>query len=146
MPRRAAMLGAGLDVTLTESISSVLILTLPPSIGAPRTVNLVPFSELQHAVGDFGVSQLLGNAVMFVPFGFLAPLRWPRFDSPVGIFSASGAFSIAIETLQFVLPTGRQSSLTDVIMNVTGAAVGYALMVSIRGAVRRFTDSRHAET
>lgn len=134
--RGTAIRGAGLDVTLAASIISVLILTLPPSIGAPRTVNLVPFSELQHAVGDVGVSQLLGNAVMFVPLGFLAPLRWHRLDSPLGVLWASGAFSIAIETLQFVLPTGRQSSVTDVIMNVTGAAVGYALMVSLRTTVR----------
>ncbi|MEA2551044.1 MAG: hypothetical protein QOE25_813 [Actinomycetota bacterium] len=140
--RRTAMVRAALDVTLTASIISVLILTLPPSIGSPRTLNLVPFAELRHAVGDFGVSQLLGNAVMFIPFGLLAPLRWPRLDSPVGIISASLAFSIAIETLQFVLPTGRQSSLTDVVMNATGAVVGYLLMVAIRSAARRRTNSR----
>jgi glycopeptide antibiotics resistance protein len=109
-------------------------------------VNLVPFSELQHAVGDFGLSQLLGNAVMFVPFGLLAPLRWPRLDSPVGILSASLGFSIAIETLQFILPTGRQPSITDVIMNATGAAVGYASMVAIRGALRRRAGNRNTAT
>lgn len=137
MPLRTAILVSALDITLTASIVSILILTLPPSIGAPRTVNLVPFAELQHAVGDFGISQLLGNALMFVPLGFLAPLRWPRLDSLVAILLASIAFSVAVETLQFILPTGRQSSLTDVIMNAAGAVVGYALMVSIRAAVQR---------
>jgi glycopeptide antibiotics resistance protein len=145
-PRRTAIYGACLDVTLAASIISVLILTLPSSHDAPRTVNLVPFSELEHAVGDFGVSQLLGNALMFVPFGFLAPLRWPRVDSLVGVSLASAVFSIVIETLQFVLPTGRQSSLTDVIMNVIGALVGYALMLSTRVVVRRRWDGRHVET
>jgi glycopeptide antibiotics resistance protein len=145
-PRCTAMYGAGLDVTLAASIISVLILTLPSSLDAPRTVNLVPFSELEQAVGDFGVSQLLGNALMFVPFGFLAPLRWPRLDSLVGVSLASAVFSIVIETLQFVLPTGRQSSLTDVIMNVIGALVGYALMLSTRVVVRRRMKGRHVET
>lgn len=80
---------------------------------------------------------------MFVPFGFLAPLRWPRLDSLVGVSLASAVFSIVIETLQFVLPTGRQSSLTDVIMNVIGALVGSALMLSMRVVVRRRLEGRH---
>jgi glycopeptide antibiotics resistance protein len=127
---------AALDVTLVASILSVLILTLPPSIDAPRTLNLMPFEELRHAVGNFGISQLVGNALMFVPLGFLTPLRWPRIDSPIGIFVAAAASSIAIEVLQFVLPTGRQSSVTDVVMNTTGALAGYALMVTIRGSMK----------
>jgi VanZ family protein len=140
-PPRTAILASALDVTLAASILSMLILTLLPSIGAPRTVNLVPFEELRHAVGDFGVSQLLGNALLFVPGGFLAPLRWPRIDSPIGILVAATAFSLAIELLQFILPTGRQSSVTDIVMNGTGALAGYALMVAIRGSVR-FSGSR----
>jgi VanZ family protein len=144
-PRRTAVLGATFDVTLTASIISVSILTLPPSLHAPRTMSLVPFAELRRAVGDFGVSELLGNALMFVPFGFLAPLRWHRLDSPLRILSASTAFSIAVETLQFILPTGRQSSLTDVIMNAMGAMVGYTLMVAIRGAVRSSTEGGDSE-
>lgn len=147
-PPRTAVQISALDVTLAASILSMLILTLPPSIGAPRTVNLVPFKELRHAVGDFGISQLLGNALMFVPFGFLAPLRWPRIDTAIGILVTATAFSVAIEVLQFVLPTGRQSSVTDVVMNAMGALAGYALMVAIRRSVRfaRTTRSGHRES
>jgi hypothetical protein len=145
-PRRSAVLGATFDVTLTASIISILILTLPPSIRAPRTMSLVPFAELRQAVGNFGVSELVGNALMFVPFGFLAPLRWNRLDSPLRILSASTAFSTVIETLQFILPTGRQASLTDMIMNAMGAMVGYALMVAIRGAIRSSSNSGYSET
>jgi glycopeptide antibiotics resistance protein len=133
---RAAIIASALDVTLVASILSVLILTLPPSIDAPRTVNLMPFEELRHAVGNLGISQLVGNALVFVPLGFLAPLRWPRIHSPIGVFAAAAGFSIAIEVLQFVLPTGRQSSVTDVVMNTTGALAGYALMVTIRGSMK----------
>lgn len=127
---------AAVDVTLVASVVSVLILTLPPSIRAPRTVNLAPFAELRHTVGDNGASQLLGNAILFVPLGFLAPLKWRRLDAIAAIALASLAGSLLIETLQFVLPTGRQSSVTDIIMNVLGALTGYLLMVVVRGAVR----------
>jgi glycopeptide antibiotics resistance protein len=133
---RTAIIASALEVTLAASILSVLILTLPPSIHAPRTINLMPFEELRHAVGNFGISQLVGNTLLFVPLGFLAPLRWPRIDSPIGAFAAAAGFSIAIEVLQFVLPTGRQSSVTDVVMNTTGASAGYALMVTIRGSIK----------
>jgi glycopeptide antibiotics resistance protein len=136
-PRLTALSSSALDVTLAASIVSVLILTLPPSIGSQRTINLVPFAELRHAVGDYGVSQLVGNALMFMPFGFLAPLRWHRLDSVSRIVVASAAFSVVVEVLQFVLPTGRQTSVTDLIMNVVGATFGYLAMRALRGLARR---------
>ena len=139
-PRRWAVYRSVLDVTLMASIVSVLILTLPPSIGAPRAVNLAPFAELQHDVGDTGLSQLVGNAIMFMPFGFLAPLRWPRLDSFRNVVFAAAAFSLVIEVLQFALPLGRQASVTDVIMNTVGGGVGYTLMIALRGLVRRRGD------
>jgi glycopeptide antibiotics resistance protein len=61
---------------------------------------------------------------MFMPLGFLAPLRWPRLDSIRNILFAAAAISLAIEALQFALPTGRQTSVTDLIMNTVGAAMG----------------------
>lgn len=140
-PRRRATFSATFDVTLLASIVTILILTLPPSITTQRRVSLVPFAELRRAVGDFGVGEIVGNALMFVPVGFLTPLRWPRLDSPLHILVASTCFSIVIETLQFILPTGRDSSLTDVVMNAVGAMAGYALMIAIRGAFRSRTDS-----
>jgi glycopeptide antibiotics resistance protein len=136
-PRSTALLSSALDVTLVASIASILILTLPPSIGAPRTVTIVPFSELRHAVGDYGISQLVGNAILFMPLGFLAPLRWQRLDSALRIVAASAAFSVLVELLQFVVPTGRQISVTDVIMNVVGATFGYLAMRVLRGLARR---------
>jgi glycopeptide antibiotics resistance protein len=120
------------DVTLVASIASVLVLTLPPSVGLPRAINLVPFAELRHTIGNNGVSQLAGNAVMFMPFGFLLPLRWPRTDSLLRITAVAAAFSVVIELLQFILPTGRQTSFTDVLMNSAGAAIGYLAMVVLR--------------
>lgn len=136
-PRSAALWSSVLDVTLTASIVSVLVLTLPPSIRSPRRIIIVPFDELRNAVRHSGVSQLVGNAMMFMPFGILAPLRWHRLDSALRIVVASAAFSVLLESLQFVLPTGRQASVTDVIMNVAGGTAGYFAMRALRGLARR---------
>jgi glycopeptide antibiotics resistance protein len=134
---RSATYQAVLEVALFVSIASVLIVTLPSWTGAERTLTLVPFGEFRYTTAGGRLIQLTGNALLFLPLGFLAPLRWPRFDSFRTVVLAAGAFSLAIEVLQFALPAGRQTSVTDVIMNTGGAAVGYALMLAVRGLVRR---------
>jgi glycopeptide antibiotics resistance protein len=50
---------------------------------------------------------------------------------------ASAAFSVLVELLQFILPTGRQASVTEFIMNVVGATAGYLAMLALRGLARR---------
>ena len=127
-----------MDVTLVASIVSILGLTLLPLIGAPsKSTILVPFSELRQAAAADAISQLVGNAILFMPLGFLAPLRWRRLDALLRLLVVSTAFSVLIELLQLVLPTGRQTSVTDVIMNVAGAALGYVAMRALRSLARR---------
>jgi len=137
-PRAAALSSSALVVMLVASIVSILTLTLPSPIGASsRSTILVPFSELRYGAAAEAIGQLVGNAILFMPFGFLAPLRWHRLDSVARILVVSAAFSVVIELLQLVLPSGRQTSVTDVIMNVAGAALGYVAMRALRGLARR---------
>lgn len=129
MERSAAYGGAAVDTVLVATVISIMILTLPPSIGAPRTINLVPFEELQGSVGDNGQSQLLGNAIMFIPLGLVLPWKWVALRTFARTVMAGIAFSAAIEVAQFILPTGRQTSVTDVIMNAIGTAFGFLVFV-----------------
>jgi glycopeptide antibiotics resistance protein len=69
---------------------------------------------------------------MFVPIGLLAPIRWPSLDSPGRILLASATLSIAIELIQWIAATGRQSSVTDVLSNATGATFGYVIFRTVR--------------
>ena len=72
------------------------------------------------------------NIAGFVPLGFffcafLNSGRRPRLVSaPLAVIALGMAVSLAIEILQFYLPT-RDSSLTDVITNTTGSAIGVTL-------------------
>lgn len=128
-----------LDVTLTASILSVLILTLPPSIPAPRTINLMPFNELIRApatVRDNAIAQMLANILLFAPLGFLPPLRWRTLDSYPRVIAVAAAFSTTIEVAQLIVGGGRQTSITDVILNTIGALVGYLLLRIARSAGR----------
>lgn len=65
------------------------------------------------------------NIVMFVPFGLLVPMRWPRWwwaTVPAGI-----ALSALIELVQLTVLTHRSPQWADIGWNGTGAAVGFAL-------------------
>ncbi|MBA3691514.1 MAG: VanZ family protein [Actinobacteria bacterium] len=129
MDWRAAYWRAAVDTVLIATVISIMVLTLPPSIGAPRTINLVPFEELQGSVGDNGLSQLLGNAILFIPLGLVLPWKWVTLRTFARTVMAGIAFSAAIEVAQFILPTGRQTSVTDVIMNAIGTAFGFFVFV-----------------
>ena len=134
-----------LDVTLAASIVSVLILTVPPSIPTPRTLNLVPFNELirtSAGLRETALAQMLANVALFAPLGVLSPLRWRRIDSYPAVVAFAVAFSVAIEVTQFALGGGRQTSITDVILNTTGAVLGYSVLRLARWIARRFAHRR----
>jgi hypothetical protein len=74
-------------------------------------------------------SDVIINIVGFIPFGFFFALRFslsPAIRSPRMMALLLGvAISLAIETLQYFLPT-RDSSMTDLLNNSIGTAIGVA--------------------
>jgi glycopeptide antibiotics resistance protein len=43
---------------------------------------------------------------------------------------------VGIEVLQFAFDLGRQTSITDVILNTAGAGIGYALLAATRAVIK----------
>jgi glycopeptide antibiotics resistance protein len=121
-------------VLLGTAVLSVLILTLPPSIGARRAVGLVPFRDVWHS--STTRAEMLANLVLFVPLGLLAPARWAALDRWASVILGALALSAGIEVAQFAFNLGRQASLTDVILNSAGAAFGYLLLRTGRPMLR----------
>jgi len=96
--------------------------------------NLIPFNEIRRYitnVDQFGLTivlmNLLGNILMFVPFGFLVPLFWRKEEHhPVIITFMGCLFSAFVEMIQ--LETGLGScDVDDVILNTIGTILGYLL-------------------
>jgi hypothetical protein len=90
-------------------------------------------------------AEQLGNILLFVPFGVLWPMRWPRWRRTTIV--AGIAASSAIELTQNLLPW-RSPSLQDVWWNATGTAWGFAVwalgsMVALR--LRGITTERPAD-
>ena len=93
-------------------------------------VNLIPFSQ-----GD-SLFNIVGNIVMFVPFGFLAALLWRGWRWWKSLL-VGFCTSVSIEFIQFFI--GRSTDIDDVILNTAGAAVGFWLFCLLRAIFPSFT-------
>jgi glycopeptide antibiotics resistance protein len=86
-----------------------------------RSLNLIPFVTL----GQTGLSETVSNFVTFIPFGLLLSLNFTKvalWRLLVAVF----AFSVAVETLQFILAIGTTDA-TDVVTNTLGGLAGLVL-------------------
>lgn len=83
----------------------------------PLKFNLRPFSRHIYKPG------YVANILMFVPFGFLASIIERRDIGIVRAVSEGFAFSLIIEMSQIL--NDRYTDVDDLIMNTSGAVVGY---------------------
>ncbi|MFI9024096.1 VanZ family protein [Streptomyces sp. NPDC053560] len=109
-------------------------LTLQPSAASEALThtNLRPGDSLrdyltQPAFVDT-VKQLGGNIVLGVPFGLLLPVVAPKTRGPVRVVLVTAAVMLLVELVQGALVTGRAFDIDDVILNTTGALLGYVLL------------------
>jgi glycopeptide antibiotics resistance protein len=135
------------------------LITLLPATGAP---GIVPAEgRLDDCSWDIGGpapdgfwivagGQRLLNTVVFVPSGVLLVLvaaRWPRsawVSVPVG-FALLAAYSVGIELTQLGLARlDRACDVTDMVDNVTGAAMGVLLGVPLALVLRPWRSRRAA--
>jgi glycopeptide antibiotics resistance protein len=89
------------------------------------------------------------NIVMFVPFGVLVPLLWPRADSYRRIAGYAVTASAVIELGQLVLGltvgSRRTVDVNDLISNTAGALAGLmVLRLAVPARVHRTAVSRRA--
>lgn len=120
--------------TLTISSSGFEYINLNKIV---RTINLVPFRTIFEYLsatdsnGFFsesswqilGIANLLGNFLLFVPFGFLLPLDSKRFQKLKNTLLAGAVFVFLIEFTQYFM--GRAADIDDFIVNVLGVLFGY---------------------
>jgi glycopeptide antibiotics resistance protein len=103
-----------------------------------RSVNLIPLGTIfelarpEHV--HQAVRQLLGNVVMFIPFGVLLPLVAERVRRLGALLVAAALASAGIEVAQLAFGlaglSGRSVDVDDVILNVIGAAIGYLIWLA----------------
>lgn len=139
------------------TLAAIASLTLIPANGAPGIVSAE--GRLTTCSWDIGGpapdgfwilpgGQRMLNMVVFVPAGVLLVLalaRWPRVawvGVPVGL-ALLAAYSVGIEATQLALARiDRACDVTDVIDNVTGAAIGVGIGVVLALVLRPWRVAR----
>ncbi len=109
-------------------------LTLEPSPASKALVhtNLHPGRSLkayldQPALRD-AVKQIGGNVVLGIPFGVLVPVFAPRARGILKVLLLTATVMLLVEFAQGALITGRAFDIDDVILNTSGALIGWVLL------------------
>ncbi|HEV7626503.1 MAG TPA: VanZ family protein [Streptomyces sp.] len=109
-------------------------LTLGPSAASESLThsNLRPGDSIrnylsQPAIRDT-VKQLGGNIVLGMPFGALLPALVPRTRGLLRVMVATALVMLLVELIQGAVVTGRAFDIDDVILNTTGAMLGYLII------------------
>ena len=94
----------------------------------PEQINLIPFSQ------EIDISYP-ANFLLFLPFGWLVPRIWKKWDSTRLIAAAAFCLSLLIEASQLL--NARFSDVDDLIINTAGALIGYALFCRVSRPAER---------
>ncbi len=133
-------------ITLTPrwlGLGSLLRYGLPPAVSvfsaeagaalfAPGEINLIPFRT-------FGQIRyvLLGNIVMFVPFGLFPGLLFRGFGWKRALLTG---FCVTAFIECWQLCVGRAFDIDDLMLNTLGAFCGWLLALALRRLLPRFSE------
>lgn len=133
---------AGLEAILAGYLVALAAIVLAPFGPVHPTegeqlaasVNVVPFATmvgLARQLPGQMVRQLVGNALLFAPLGFLLPALFLRFRNPLRLAATAVLVSLGIEAVQLVMRlmalSPRSFDVDDVVLNVAGALLGFGL-------------------
>ena len=95
------------------------------------TNNFIPFKEIMryNITSRLFFKNVLGNMIMFFPFGFFTSyyLKSEKLTLPLFLILIA---SISIEVVQLLI--GRVFDVDDIILNILGGLMGYAIYYILR--------------
>ena len=107
--------------------------------------NLTPLREVKRfwnyreQLGVWSVINLLGNVVIFIPFGFFEAIA--SFHRSFWWTVADGLFlSMLVEVFQLISKVGR-FDVDDLILNTSGVVIGYLIFLACN-AIRRMYGAK----
>ncbi|ARQ72624.1 hypothetical protein CAG99_24665 [Streptomyces marincola] len=105
--------------------------TLVPSPGSTDLVhtNLRPGHSIRTYLDQPDrfdtLRQIGGNVLLGVPLGVLLPMLFPRVRGLLRVMAFTALLMVMVEVAQGSIVEGRAFDIDDVILNVTGALLGY---------------------
>ncbi|MGA5895616.1 VanZ family protein [Streptomyces venetus] len=150
--RLLAMLCAFVFMVAFAVVLARLTLQPSPASEALTHTNLHPGRSLKAYLDQPGlrdaVRQIGGNILLGVPFGVLVPVVAPRTRGFLRVLLLTAVVMLLVEFAQGALVTGRAFDVDDVILNTSGALIGYLLLgrrLSRAVHARRPRDGRAAK-
>ncbi|GAA1593596.1 VanZ family protein [Actinoplanes couchii] len=114
------------EVGMVYGTAPMLWMTMSPGPGAgvvPGRVSLIPLVDL-IGMGPLGI---FVNLLILAALGFFAPIRFAALTTLPRVLALGAVCSALIETAQYTFQLDRVSSIDDVLLNATGAALAAAL-------------------
>lgn len=132
LARVLTVLCAFLFMVAFAVILARLTLEPSPASAALTHTNLRPGRSLrayldQPEMRD-AIRQIGGNLLLGVPFGILVPVIAPRARGVLRVLFLTATVMLMVELAQGTLINGRAFDIDDVILNTTGALIGYLFL------------------
>ena len=113
------------------------------------TANFTPFKTIRMYI-DYAYmlnsfENLVGNILVFVPFGFLLPYVWKKAGSFWVMLLNAVIFVLGIEVFQLFSAFGA-FDVDDIILNCLGAVWGYLIVEAIRRKRNRKQKQKDKQT
>ena len=93
----------------------------------------------EYSLGSWVKEMIVGNVVMFIPFGFFLPFVTKKLNR-TNIFVIAAAVPIIVELFQLIL--GRSFDIDDLICNFLGIIIGFFIAVGIKAVGRTASKSK----
>lgn len=127
-----ALAVAFLGLVAFSFVLAKITLTPSPASEDLVTSNLQPGRSLRQYAEDYtflaACKQAGGNLLLGVPFGILLPIMVPRRLRMVRMALLTVLVMAVIELVQGALVAGRAFDIDDVILNTSGALLGYIVL------------------
>ena len=118
----------------TYSTPHAMMESMRHRIASGERVNLVPFRTIgtffRHFIPDVFLVNIVGNIVMFMPWGFGIVLLWKKNQSVGRVLFLCFLITALIETGQLFI--GRSVDVDDLILNFAGGCAGAALCAVLK--------------
>ncbi|MFD9542853.1 VanZ family protein [Streptomyces sp. NPDC060022] len=123
---------AFLSLVAFSVVLAKVTLTPSPASEGIVTSNLQPGRSLRQYAQDYtflaACKQAGGNLLLGAPFGVLLPILVPRRLRMIRMVLLTVLVMVVVELTQGALVAGRAFDVDDVILNTSGALLGYALV------------------
>lgn len=121
---RYVMISGLLFSFYVSQVIGVTLLNRTITEEARYDLNMIDVYRIAFSGNSVFMTQLIGNVIMFIPFGILVPICYQRIRGLLKIILVSFLASLFIETTQLYTHTGL-FELVDLLNNTLGGVIGY---------------------